>query len=178
MLPTHGLLLDSRGSAVVAFDARAQIPQPPSTCVIHSSHRACDQLVTYQEVERPACRPSSHTISPRKKRDAETPQTPKRRITTILATLMPSAGCVGLGCRVLAERRQELRCCAGPSMNGAAQESNLPSVGLPRRTGFEVLQGEYKVRGLQPATAEHCPRNRWKRQQRASARLSRKFSPR
>ena len=138
-----------------------------------------DESLPGTGLARPRKRSSHpHTISPRKKRDAETPQTPKRRITTILATLMPSAGCVGLGCRVLAERRQELRCCAGPSMNGAAQESNLPSVGLPRRTGFEVLQGEYKVRGLQPATAEHCPRNRWKRQQRASARLSRKFSPR
>jgi hypothetical protein len=32
------------------------------------------------------------TISPRKERDVETPETPKQRITTILATLMPSAG--------------------------------------------------------------------------------------
>jgi hypothetical protein len=37
---------------------------------------------------------------------AQRTKRPKRRITIILATLMPSAGCVGLGCRVLAESRQ------------------------------------------------------------------------
>jgi hypothetical protein len=41
---------------------------------------------------------------------------------------------------------------AGPSLNGAAQESNLPSVGLPRLTGFEEL---IKA-GRQPHGSRDC----------------------
>jgi hypothetical protein len=33
------------------------------------------------------------------------------------------------------------RCTHGIRLNGAAQESNLPSIGLRRRTGFEVQAG-------------------------------------
>jgi hypothetical protein len=42
----------------------------------------------------------------RARREAHAVQTPKRRITTILPRLQPSAGVRSLGCRVLAETRQ------------------------------------------------------------------------
>jgi hypothetical protein len=35
--------------------------------------------------------------------------------------------------------------CRCLDRNGAAQESNLPSVGLRRRTGFEGLAGEVQL---------------------------------
>ena len=50
----------------------------------------------------------SRNVETSKRRNVETSklETSKQRITTILATLMPRPGCVGLGCRLLAESRQ------------------------------------------------------------------------
>jgi hypothetical protein len=44
---------------------------------------------------------------------------------------------VSQACRACAESRATIRRRAGKKLDGAAQESNLPSVGLRRRTGFE-----------------------------------------
>jgi hypothetical protein len=53
-----------------------------------------------------------------------------------------------------APRRLGFRVARRKRANGAAQESNLPSVGLPRLTGFEGLPMEARwvqERGLRPA---------------------------
>ena len=41
-------------------------------------------------------------------------------------------------------------------MNGAAQESNLPSDGLRRLTGFEALSEKADLQGISPWCASRC----------------------